>query len=427
MRLRAISEVIDHESERPIIAENFFAQDEDVIFKQRYELEKALHLNKKMWVCPICRQAIKIRGKRDGIISMHFAHVADRLDCPIKTGRDYTKDQILRMKYNGQKESPKHNRLKHLIAEKISRDERFTEIQIDKRFEGFCKDWRKPDVSAIFNGKKVVFELQLTTTFLSVIAERNLFYQNNQTYILWIFDYERQNIEGMRFMEKDIFYPNYHNAFFIDENTDGNQFQLICGYEKPTIMDGSIKNEWQSQKINFSELKFSPDFQVYWFDYEGEKGALLKEIDNNRFIEFGNLWKQLSSREERKFLVEKFSYIFDPKSDDFKIFELLSLLDCLYSIKFKQVIGYNYKLIIQLLHQYLDSDINKESHFGEYILKAIGVYGARDQILCEDKTGKFLAKAKAYKNKKVELSHKYDPLLKHLFPELLESNFTKNS
>ena len=418
--MRTITEVIDNESERVITAEHFFAQNEDVIFRQRYELEKALILKKKMWVCPVCRQPIKIRGKKDGIISMHFAHVADKLDCPIKTGRDYTKDQILRMKYNGQKESPKHNRLKNLIAEKISRDERFTEIQVDKRYEGICKDWRRPDVSAIFNGKKVVFELQLTTTFLSVIAERNLFYQDNQTYILWIFDYGRQNIEGMRFMEKDIFYPNYHNAFFIDENTGSNQFQLICGYENPTIIDGSIKNEWQLQKINFSELTFGPDFQVYWFDYEGYKTSLVKEIEKNRFMEFGNLWKQSSSEEERIRLIERISYVVDQKNNAFQIYELSSLLSCLYSIKFQKVIGYNYKRIVQLLHQYFDKDTVKESHFGEYIFKAIRVY-ARDQIKREDKTEKFFSKAVAYKKRQFELCHKYDPLLKNLFPELWES------
>jgi len=420
VQLRTITEVIDNESERVISAEHFFAQNEDVIFTQRYELEKALILKEKKWVCPICRQPIKIRGKKDGLVSLHFAHVADKLDCPIKTGRDYTKDQILRMKYNGQKESPKHHRLKNLIADKISKDERFTEIQVDKRFEGICKDWRKPDVSAIFNGKKVVFELQLTTTFLSVIAERNLFYQDNQTYIIWIFDYERQNVEGMRFMEKDIFYPNNHNAFFIDVNTDEDQFKLICGYEKPAIIDGVLKNEWLLQEINFSELVFGPDFQVYWFDYEVHKTTLLRENEKKRFREFGNLWKQSHSIEERISLFERISNVVTPPNRDSQIYELSGLLDCLYSIRYQEVIGYNYKRVIQLLHQYFDKEIVRNSHFGEYIFKAIRVY-ARDQIRREDKTGKFFSKAVEYKKRRFELCHKYDPLLRNLFPELWES------
>ncbi|MDP1991528.1 MAG: hypothetical protein Q8K00_10945 [Syntrophales bacterium] len=182
-----------------------------------------------------------------------------------------------------------------------------------------------------------------------------------------------------------------------------------------------MKNEWQLQKINFSELTLGPDFQVYWFDYEGYKTSLLREIEKNRFMEFGNLWKQSSSEEERIRLIERISYVVDQKNNAFQIYELLSLLSCLYSIKFQKVIGYNHKRIVQLLHQYFDKDIAKDSHFGEYIFKAIRVY-ARDQIKREDKTGKLFSKAVAYKKRQFELCHKYDHLLKNLFPELWESS-----
>ena len=211
--MRTITEVIDYENESEIKAVDFFAQDIDIIFKKRYELETAIQQGIKKLVCPFCRQPVKIRGRRDGELSLHFAHVADRLDCPIKTWKNYTKDQILRMKYNGQKESPLHFNLKNLVASKLSIDSRFSDIKVEKRFEGVCKDWRKPDISTKYNGKDVVFELQLTTTFLNVIAERNLFYEKNKTYIVWLFGNKVRNIANMRFMEKDIFYPNNHNAF----------------------------------------------------------------------------------------------------------------------------------------------------------------------------------------------------------------------
>ena len=77
-----------------------------------------------------------------------------------------------------------------------------------------------------------------------------------------------------------------------------------------------------------------------------------------------------------------------------KYYELIALLDCLYSIKFKKVIGYNYQKLIQLLHQFFQKDLRGNSHLGEYVLKAIGKYGAKDQVLQEDRTGKFIDKAK---------------------------------
>lgn len=414
--MRTIKEVIDRKTENIINAAQFFSQDESVIFKQRYKLEEAYQLGKKLWVCLYCRQPVLVRGEKDGLKSVYFTHVADQLDCPIKTGKHYTKEEILRMKYNGQKESDRHYNLKHLIAEKISKDSRFSEVKIDKRFDGVCKDWREPDVSAIFEGKRVVFELQLSTTFLSVIAERNLFYRNNQTYIIWIFDNKRQNIEAMRFTEKDVFYPNHHNAFFIDESSDGKQFKLICGFEKPFIDKGLIKNDWQLEKIDFNDLTFGPNFQVYWFDYEYHEKLLIEEIEKKRFLEFGDRWRN-ATYEDRQHLLSQHNHILKEQCKNFNYYELASLLDCLYSIKFKQVIGYNYIRVVQLIHQYLDKDAGGKSHFGEYVFKAIRVY-ARDQIKQEDKSEKLFNKGKAYRKKHFEQTCKYDPFLKHLFPEL---------
>jgi competence CoiA-like predicted nuclease len=320
------------------------------------------------------------------------------------------------MVYNGQKESPRHDRLKNLIAEQISKDERFKEINVEKRFVGISKDWRKPDVSAIFNGKKVVFELQLNTTFLSVITERNLFYQDNQTYILWVFDHKRKNIDDMRFMEKDIVYPNHHNAFFINEAVNDGQFKLFCYYEEPNIVDGSIENVWQLKEIDFGDLTFSADFQVYWFHYEKKKKSLLEEIEQNKFLEFGKVWRS-ASYEERSHLLDRYSHILRGQCKDFNFHELSNLLDCLYSIKFKEPIGYKYVRVVQLLHQYLGKDTGQDSHFGEYVFKSIRVY-AHDHIKKEDRTKKLSAKAIDYRKKGFKQSDKYDPFLKRLFPEL---------
>lgn len=308
--MRTIIEVVEHETENTIFSDQFFHNDIDVIFKQRYELEKAYQLNKKLWVCPLCRPPVKIRGKRDGIKAMHFAHVADKLDCPIKTGKNYTKSQILRMKYNGQKESPRHFRLKNFIADSISKDKRFTDVKVDKRTTGICKDWRRPDVSSVFQGKKVVFELQITTTFLNVIAERNLFYQNNGIYIIWVFDRNRKNVEDMRFMEMDIFYPNNHNAFFINQETDSNNFKLICGYEKPVIAACSLEKIWKLDEVDFGDLTFREDYQVFWFDYEREKEKIQREREKKEIAEFGTIWVRLRDRQEKKNQIKKLDNLF---------------------------------------------------------------------------------------------------------------------
>ena len=421
--MRTITEVIDYDREDTIKADDFFAKDIDVIFKQRYKLEKAIHTKEKLWVCPFCRQPIRIRGKKDGERSLHFSHVADRLDCPIKTGKKYTKDEILRMKYNGQKESPRHYFLKNLIAEKLLQDSRFSEIKIDERFEGVFKDWRKPDVSAVFNQKRIVFELQLSTTFLSVIAERNLFYEGNATYIIWLFDNKRKNIKSMRFMEKDIFYPNHHNAFFIDEHSNTKNFTLLCGYEKPVVNDGRINKIWQTKTIDFSELIFDDNFKAFWFNYEKELENVKIKLINDEWSLFGEKWQSTQSQDERINAIRELKKSVKVQTEYINDFELIALLNCLYSIKFKKVIGYNYLKIIEVLHHFFQKDMKSNRHFGDYALEAIGVYHAKTTILQEDRTGKFVKKAKRYKNTRFILCHKYDMILELLFPEIFK---TKN-
>ena len=41
------------------------------------------------------------------------------------------------------------------------------------------KQWRRPDVSSLYKKQLVVFEGQLSTTFLNVIIDRKIFYQDN--------------------------------------------------------------------------------------------------------------------------------------------------------------------------------------------------------------------------------------------------------
>ena len=65
-----ITEVINYANEDIVKAEFFFAQDIDRIFEKRYELEKAIQLKEKIWVCPFCRQPVKIRGKKYNRINM---------------------------------------------------------------------------------------------------------------------------------------------------------------------------------------------------------------------------------------------------------------------------------------------------------------------------------------------------------------------
>lgn len=78
--------------------------------------------------------------------------------------------------------------MEEIIAESLRCDPRFSEVKVEAIIKGQDRvTWRKPDVQAIYEGIPVAFEIQLSTTFLRVIAERRSFYQRNGGLLVWIF------------------------------------------------------------------------------------------------------------------------------------------------------------------------------------------------------------------------------------------------
>ncbi len=113
-------------------------------------------------------------------------------------GSDYSKLEKLRMdlaEANASdellvaKESPAHIRLKEIVKESLENAPNFSEVAVEKVWRGMDRSkWRKPDVQALWKGTtRIAFEIQLSTTFLHVIAERRLFYRDEGALLCWIF------------------------------------------------------------------------------------------------------------------------------------------------------------------------------------------------------------------------------------------------
>lgn len=134
------------------------------------------------FICPECKQPVKINGHKlqRGRVC-YFAHFKDSDDCPYKTGTNRTKEEIERLKYSLVQESERHKRLKAVIASALegekSKSMGVGKVECEKRINSeipYLK-WRRPDIYAEYNGRKYVFELQLSTTFVSVIVDRDIF------------------------------------------------------------------------------------------------------------------------------------------------------------------------------------------------------------------------------------------------------------
>lgn len=225
----SIPEVYDVKEEKIINSKDFFSQNENELILWRRNLQEEYLMGQARFICPECKQPVKISGHKlfRGRIC-YFTHFKDSDNCPYKTGTNRTKEEIERLKYSLVQESERHKQLKAVIASALKGEKSMAmgveNVECEKRINSdipYLK-WRKPDVYAEYNGRKYVFELQLSTTFVSVIVDRDIFYRLNDYNIIWIFNFEdnEEYVNLHNLMCKDIYYANKRNVFIFDADTE---------------------------------------------------------------------------------------------------------------------------------------------------------------------------------------------------------------
>ena len=92
------------------------------------------------------------------------------------------------VQFAGQQEGIDHHALKLALAACLRSDPRFSDVQIEKRVTGQDGTYRVPDVSALYDGMRITFDLQLATLPISTIQDRNDFYRANGCHHVWLTD-----------------------------------------------------------------------------------------------------------------------------------------------------------------------------------------------------------------------------------------------
>ena len=287
----SIPEVYDVKEKQTINAKDFFSRNENELILWRRTLQEAITLSQPRFICPICRQMVKISGHklRRGRVC-YFTHLRDSDDCPYKTGVPLSKEEIERIKYGRINESERHKRLKSLIYDALttprSIENGITNVECEKRILSDLPfmNYRRPDIYAEWNGRKLVFELQLSTTFLSVVVERDLFYRLNNYDIIWIFNFDdnQEYVNLHNLMCKDIYYANKRNVFIFDKEAEAEsaargELVLKCKWLKA---DGN----WSKEKfVTLSELSFDAEYhKPYFFDADEEYLRLNPDVAKAR-------------------------------------------------------------------------------------------------------------------------------------------------
>jgi competence CoiA-like predicted nuclease len=413
---RRIEYLHDIKTGEDILADEFFSRPEHEIFEFRRTLVDCNRLEESRIVCGFCGQPVHIAGtlKKE----FFFKHYQELGDCPIKTQGKLSQADIDRIRYNGAREGIEHRTLKEFVYQILCKDNRcsnvYKEIITWSSFDS--TKWRKPDVICTFQGKSLVFEIQLSTTYLNVIAEREAHYRDEGVFIIWLFS--NFDIENDRFVQKDIYYANYGNAFAIDAEARSLSKQagklIVHCFRRiePSMFSAA---QWKEDFVALDELTF--DSEVYKAYYVDSNLEQLKTDFEGYWLQKHCLnWEAQENAEKAlQIRLQHQGIIYE------RDIQLQRALDALYSLKHKKMIGYNFKQnpILQLTHYVID----KKNAYVYIYLWSLEIFGHKEFILKHDRTKAFRRKVEEFKrirksNADPPRPKKYDPFLRLLFPEL---------
>jgi uncharacterized protein YqkB len=132
----------------------------------------------------------------------------------------------------------------------------------------------KPYLQCIYNDKNYIFEIQISHTFISVIVAREIFYEENEMPLFWIFDEFKPEPEYIKAFQGDIFAHNNCNVFVFDDETykysmKNKRFFLKVFWQEPYIENMHIKNKWNSERIDFNKINYyEKTYRAYYYDHD---------------------------------------------------------------------------------------------------------------------------------------------------------------
>lgn len=427
-----VTEVLDRSTGLYERHSDVIGDDWEKALQLRMEIQTNLEANPR-FLCSQCMTPVYLVARPEDK-KLFFRHTLEDGRCSAVTRGLLSQDEIDARKYNGVKESWLHIEMKRWIVECLRADGRFTDIAVEERWTGeFTGAWRKPDVRAVFNGMRVAFEIQLSTTYINVIAQRREFYRREGGLLFWVFS--QFNMGARRLTQDDVFYNNNRNAFIVntrtrDESLEQKRFLLECIWAAPTSEDDVAA--LQRQVVPFDALTLDQQAQrAFYFDFDGERARLASEAEERResrrqllrerFEAFYTAYLPQHQFEDqawqdlhRDFAAEGAPLPIHPG------FLPKGLLNALYSAKYGRVFGWDYSNFIQIAHHIEPGQRQHLHHFR----KALKAYDRAELIRREDHSGKWAAKVTEYKARiragdpAYALDTEHDALVEVLFPEV---------
>jgi len=423
----AIEEIHDCRTGTIVSAEHLLPRDSESLHQLRRKIERAVQQRSSLYLCAYCSNPIYLSlaslRKRSGL---HFKHYHDDGDCIARTRTGKTKEQIEAQKYDGLKEGSLHIETKALLVESLERDPDFSCVRTEKRWtDKDGKKWRQPDVSALYQGKPVAFEIQLATTFLSVIEARSRFYYSEGARLIWVFrSFQTDNRPAAI---DDIYFGNNRNAFVVSPETrdaaiSAGRMMFECHWPQPELRGDEVVEFWKHQLIAFSDVKTDSGGREWFCDCDTERRRLrlcqFKCLIRDYCTNHDALSFEVRDAHWDKLALAATALKFEVgHANGAQRFR--KLMSALFSLEEGKPVGFGFPALISVGHHIFD----KHKPLMFYFLHAENAYGRREQFLGAGKPGVWShrrdeARAQMKRGEACEPDKTHDALVRALFPEV---------
>ncbi len=425
-----IDEVLDLDTGQVLSAQGAIGDDYEKALQLRMSLQDRIRAEKPLLACPLCLAPVRMVSRPQDR-QFYFRHETEDGRCPAKTKGRLSEKRILAMKYDGARESAAHIRMKKIITESLTCDPDFSNVEVEPIWKGAEKnERRRPDVRAMWRGTlPVAFEVQLSTTFLRVIAERRQFYLREGGLLLWVF--RKFDMGDARLTQDDIFYNNNRNAFVASEETlkasrDSGAMVLDCVWSEPSIEEGRLLWAQKHGRTAFRDLTVEQKKQrIFRFDADGAKEHCLAETGDGLLrSDFRKFWLSATPYDDTAWLSLRSRFAqrgvtlprYSGGEKGFREF-----LDTLYTAREGSPVGWGYADVVKVAQHVFDK---YKGHLWAFKL-LLAAHDRGDLIRKHDETRnwrdkKVKAYSAAWARQDLDFApdRRFDELISFLFPEI---------
>lgn len=346
---RTLKSAVDLQTMRSISSDQLMAMNADDYQVLRRAATRARLERTPRYVCASCGHPVYApRESRTGQPYWKH-HPGAPGDCVWWTGTPSPVDDVSARQFKGAQESPLHAAIKNMVGE-LLRGDRLTapdSVVIDRYL--IAEDGkRRPDVRAIYDGVATVFEVQLATTQMPIIVQREDFYDGHSHRLVWLTWKLEPPARGgrLRAAFEDIYYSHNKNLFSIDDETISASRSERAVKVRAHWMRGE---DWQSRLVRLNELQWLPSGRAFAIAPEPPWNESFLDRWRSATGDHGTQWPERGG-----LLADLAAHLAMPGLGprELEDADTDSLINCLLSIVAGQPIGSRQKNLIELMNTF---------------------------------------------------------------------------